>query len=184
MEKNIDSREILVAFANYGFRKASMEDLARVADVSRQTLYKRFKTKQALLDWAVTGFVEARYGRASARLNRTDQSANDGLLGFYMEWMGELVPMLHNTSHGSEIMDMSTESLEHAGINTHADYEGMVTAFLIEKGLCRNLETAAETYFLLTMSSKGLLFKEKTEANFEAGMERIIQAVFPRLGQS
>ncbi|MDQ6642096.1 MAG: TetR/AcrR family transcriptional regulator [Actinomycetota bacterium] len=48
------SRTILDAarrvFEQYGVRRANVEDVARVAGVSRSTLYRRFPTKDALLE--------------------------------------------------------------------------------------------------------------------------------------
>lgn len=175
MEKGIAFKDVLAVFANYGFRKASMEDLARAAGVSRQTLYNRFKTKQAVLDWAVSGFVEAKQQRALAQLNVPGKRLDDCLLRFYSEWMGVLVPLLHGSPHGSEIMDMSTESLGRKGINTHLENEGAVADFLVENRVCRDQAYAREVSFLLSMSAKGLLFKCRTSQEFEAGMKRIIR---------
>ncbi|USG62461.1 TetR/AcrR family transcriptional regulator [Sneathiella marina] len=179
MEKEITHKELLVAFANYGFRKASMEDLSRVAGVSRQTLYKRFKSKQAVLDWAVTGFVEARGVRVQACLQNPDAGNNEALLMFYRVWMGELAPLLNTTPHGMEIMGLSTDSLKKSGVNTHDDYETMISEFLISRGLCKDQNSASETYYLLTMAAKGILFKESSEDDFASGMKRVLETVFP-----
>jgi len=181
MEKNIAFDDVLATFARYGFRKASMEDLAQAAGVSRQTLYNRFRTKQAVLDWAVTGFVEARTQRAHGHLKLPGQPLGERLLRFYVEWMGLLVPLLHDSPHGSEIMEMGGESLENAGIDSHDDNERVIADFLIEHGLRPDPATATETSFLLSMSSKGLLFKCATTGEFEAGMRRVIRAVLPDL---
>ena len=43
----------LDVFGRYGFRKASMDEIARSADISRQGLYLRFASKDALFRAAV-----------------------------------------------------------------------------------------------------------------------------------
>jgi len=179
MQKTIAFEDILAVFANYSFQKASMDDLAQAAGVSRQTLYNRFKTKQAVLDWAVTGFVEDRTGRLFTDLKQSDQSVATRLLHFYCEWMGQLVPVLHNTPHGSEIFEIGIESLEREGVSTHSEYEHAVAAFLVENDIYRDLSEASETAFLLTMGAKGILFKFNTVEEFEAGMKRIIRTALP-----
>jgi AcrR family transcriptional regulator len=47
-----------MTFARYGFRKTSMEDLARASRVSRQALYNHFGSKAALADWAAQTLIE------------------------------------------------------------------------------------------------------------------------------
>ncbi len=175
MEKPISFKNVLTAFANYGFQKTSMDDLARAAGVSRQTLYNRYKTKQAVLDWAVSGYVAERLQRAQAHLKMPNQSVGDRLVMFYKEWMGELAPLLHSTPHGGEIMDLSTDKLERDGIDSHADYERAVADFLADFGLYSDPANAREMAFLLTMAAKGLLFKFATVEEFEAGMQRIVR---------
>jgi len=179
MEKTIAFKDILTVFANYGFQKASMDDLARAASVSRQTLYNRFKTKQAVLDWAVSGFVEERTQRAIAYLKLSDQSVGKRILLFYHEWMGQLAPLLHNTPHGWETMDISLESMQRIGMDTHVDYERAVAEFLVENGVFADLAQASEMSFLLTMAAKGMLYKFNTVDDFEAGMERVIRMALP-----
>ena len=49
----------LKAFANLGFRKASMAFLAECIGNSRQTLYNRFEGKELILVWAVSTLSES-----------------------------------------------------------------------------------------------------------------------------
>lgn len=175
MEKRIAYRDILVVFANYGFQKASMDDLARAAGVSRQTLYNRHKTKQAVFDWAVSGFVEEQTRRAFAHLRMPGSAVVDRLVSFYSEWMGQLAPLLHNTPHGAEMIDVGGESLQRAGIESHVDHQRAVAEFLVEAGLTSDPAEATELSFLLAMASKGLLFKFDNVEDFETGMRRIVR---------
>ncbi|MEW8525612.1 MAG: TetR/AcrR family transcriptional regulator [Candidatus Thiodiazotropha endolucinida] len=177
MERNDTFSKVLSIFAHYGFRKASMEDLARAADVSRQTLYKRFKTKEAVLDWAVEGYARENRERVSAELKNHEASLSECLLNAFARWAGEVVPLLHDSPHGAEIMDMGTESLRRSGEDFHADFEAEIAQFLMDRGVCGTKEEAADATFLLHMSSKGLLLKSLSSEEFQAGMSRIIRAV-------
>jgi len=60
-------------FLRYGFKKTSMDDLARAAGLSRQGLYLHFPTKEALFKEAVSTLV------ASLRAAFRDALARDGL---------------------------------------------------------------------------------------------------------
>ena len=66
---------VLRVFAGYGFGKASMAEIASAANVSRQTLYNRFRTKKAVLSWAAAGFTEVCMARALARLAAVNPAA-------------------------------------------------------------------------------------------------------------
>ena len=174
MEKDIQFKSVLAVFAHYGFRKASMDDLAQAAGVSRQTLYNRFKTKEAVLDWAVEGFVHDARGRASAELSNRDAPHDVCLLNAFSRWVGDHVPLLHESPHGFEVIEMGIESLRRSDADPDTGFEGELARFLIERGICKTQVEAADKAFLLLMSSKGLFLKSRTTEEFQAGMSRII----------
>ena len=59
----------LEVFGRYGFRKASMDEIARSADISRQGLYLHFANKEALFRAAVRQELETALGDVSRCLN-------------------------------------------------------------------------------------------------------------------
>ena len=65
----------LLTFARYGYRKASMEDVARAADISRPGLYFYFASKQDLFRAAVTHALDGDVAAAGRCLSDTDRSA-------------------------------------------------------------------------------------------------------------
>jgi len=175
MERDDPFESVLCVFAHYGFRKSSMEDLARATDLSRQTLYNRFKTKQAVLDWAVEGFIGKAREQASAAL-KDDASPATCLLNAFSRWMGDHVAILHDAPHGAETMEMGIESLKRSDTDPHADFEKDVIRFLKDRGICKTRKQAADKAFLLLVSSKGLLLKSRSGEEFRSGMARIIGA--------
>lgn len=177
MEKIEEFKAVLAVFAHYGFRKASMEDLAQAAGVSRQTLYNRLKTKEAVLGWAVEGIARENLTRVSSALQDDEADLSTCLLNAFYRATGEHVSLLHDSPHGAEIMDMGIESLRRCGDDVQASFESMITQFLINRGVCETQYEAAEKTFVLTMASKGLLLKSRNSDEFMAGMTRIIKAV-------
>src|SRR5258708_40056960 len=59
----------LPVFGRYGVRKASMAEIARSADISRQGLYLRFASKDALFRAAVRHELDTALGEASRCLD-------------------------------------------------------------------------------------------------------------------
>jgi len=81
----------LEVFGRYGFRKTSMDEVARSADISRQGLYLYFASKEALFRAAVRQELDTALGDASRCLNEEgaalDQrvvAALDACLGRYV----------------------------------------------------------------------------------------------------
>lgn len=71
-------------FLRYGYRKASMDDLARAAGLSRQGLYLHFATKEALFQQAVTALIDQSRVAMAAALARDDLGIEDRLLGAFV----------------------------------------------------------------------------------------------------
>ncbi|WP_326551812.1 TetR/AcrR family transcriptional regulator [Micromonospora sp. NBC_01813] len=70
-------------FIRYGFKKTSMDDLARAADISRQGLYLHFKTKEELFIAAVERLVTGVCSATQAAFARDDLDVSQRLLGAF-----------------------------------------------------------------------------------------------------
>ncbi len=167
--------KVLNVFAHYGFRKASMEDLASAAEVSRQTLYKRFKNKEAVLDWAVNGYMREARLRVACVLKNAGTAVEESLLNAFSCSAGDTVPLFQDSPHGAEILDLGIESLKRSEPDFHDDFEAEIANFLLERQVCERKEDASEMTFLLHMAAKGLLLKSRTSEEFQTGMKRIIR---------
>jgi AcrR family transcriptional regulator len=81
----------VTVFARYGYRKTSMEEVARVAQVSRQGLYLHFATKEDLFREALKNLLGGSLQAASAVLRDGALSLEDRLVGAFDEWVGRHV---------------------------------------------------------------------------------------------
>jgi len=70
-------------FLRYGFRKTSMDDLARAAGISRQGLYLHFPTKEALFKAMVTHTIGVMRADARAAFAREDLELEARVLGAF-----------------------------------------------------------------------------------------------------
>ena len=77
----------LSVFARYGFRKTSMEEVARAADISRQGLYLHFRDKEALFRAAIARMMETGLARVDAELAR-EAPLGARLYGAMLAWHG------------------------------------------------------------------------------------------------
>src|SRR5580693_9524306 len=71
------------AFLRYGFKKTSMDDVARAAGVSRQGLYLYFDTKDLLFRESLQHLVSRLISNARAAAEDGNLSLRDRLLGVF-----------------------------------------------------------------------------------------------------
>jgi AcrR family transcriptional regulator len=105
----------LLSFARYGYRKASMDDVARAADISRPGLYFYFASKRDLFRAAVTHALDGDVAAAERALADTDRPLRDRLIEAFDHWTGRYVgPMTKDVailieSHPDLLAPMATE---------------------------------------------------------------------------
>src|SRR4051812_13723659 len=78
----------LETFLRYGYRKTSMEDIARAAAISRPGLYFLFTSKQELFAAAVTRALEQDLQTAAHVLNDESRSLPERLVDAFDAWTG------------------------------------------------------------------------------------------------
>src|SRR6202790_939785 len=112
----IDARQLVVldaavaVFARFGYRKASMEEVARAAGVSRQGLYLQFANKEELFRKAADHLLASQLKAAVAALSRREDSLERRLIAACDAWSGRFVGSL-----GSDAADLMCASTSLAG---------------------------------------------------------------------
>lgn len=92
------------AFARYGFRRTSMEDIAKGADMSRAALYLHFKNKNDIF----RSLIRVYYARATEELKVALHGHEDpaaALLAGFEAQTGEGFRALLDSPHGQELID-------------------------------------------------------------------------------
>jgi AcrR family transcriptional regulator len=91
-------------FANYGFRRAAMADIAARAGMSRPALYLRFSGKEQIFKRLATLHLARAEAGAAAAL--AAPGAPDAVLGqFFAAIDGEVVEAMLSSPHGAELLD-------------------------------------------------------------------------------
>ena len=81
----------MVTFARFGYRKTSMEEVARAADISRPGLYFLFSSKETLFRAAVTQALERDIAAVERVLADTGRPLPDRLVEAFDQWAGRYV---------------------------------------------------------------------------------------------
>ena len=91
----------LQVFGRYGFRKASMDEIARSADISRQGLYLRFAGKDALYRAAVRHELDTALGEVSRCLDEEGVGLERRVVAALDAWLGRYVGSMLTPDLGS-----------------------------------------------------------------------------------
>lgn len=167
---------VMEVFSNYGFRKTSMSDLAEAAGVSRQTLYNRFKSKEDILGWAISGASDASADLAIAALEG-EGPPHDRIVAFFTRWIGDYAPKIHGAPHGPEIFDMAM-TLKHGGEQEPASVvrcQEALVRFLA--GMEKSGAEVEDAAFTMMMASKGLMLVAQDTETFVEGMGKVVGVV-------
>jgi len=158
----------LATFLRYGFRKTSMEEVARAGQLSRQALYLHFATKEELFGAAVRHFLQTGLEGASLALESESLPLEAQLNGAFDAWVGRYVGLL-----GGDVSDLHQASLELVGplIQEHEErFVERVTRAIRSSGLPAAYRAAgisarqlAET---LAATARGLKHDAASRAEF------------------
>ena len=118
-------------FARYGFRKTSMDEVARAAGVSRQGLYLLFADKEELFRKALTYKLARQLSAAVIALSSAGDPLEARLIAACDEWAGQFIGTM-----GADAADLMCASTSLAG-DTLAHYEA-----LFEKALAHAIEAS------------------------------------------
>jgi len=125
----------LDTFARYGYRKTSMEDVARAAAISRPGLYLLFGSKRDLFTAAVTQALDRGLAAVAEVLADTTRPVSERLLDAFDLWTGRYIgPM------SREVNSLAEEYPDLLGPIT-AEYPPRFAA-LLDAALAGSLDTA------------------------------------------
>lgn len=92
------------AFASYGYRRTSMEDIANGAGMSRSALYLHYKNKEAIFQAIVSGYLSSAAEGIKAAMTGSG-SVHDQLHAAFVAKDGPVMAQVFDSPHGAELMD-------------------------------------------------------------------------------
>jgi len=166
-------------FLRYGFKKTSMDDLARAAGLSRQGLYLHFPTKEALFKQTVLQMVEETRIAGQAALDREEIRIEERLLGAFEALHAEGIG--RESDHMSELMETAAELVGPVIRDLEIRLLGDVARVLRTSGVATRWKeaniSAKDLADQLCATSLGLKHRAQTREEYRSGMLLAIQIV-------
>lgn len=139
--ESVDTRQAALleaavsVFARYGFRKTSMEEVARAAAVSRQGLYLQFANKEELFRRALEHSLSKQLRAALAALTLAEGSLESRLIGACDAWSSDAADLMcASTSLAGAVLARYETEFELAVTRAIADTP--LHGFCLSAGLC------------------------------------------------
>lgn len=166
-------------FLRFGFRKTSMEEVARAAGVSRQALYSHFNAKEALFQAALLQVLEASLAAAALHLKNPRLTAEQKLVSAFDEWVGRFVGMA-----GSDAADLAeaTSNLGKSMVTEHEErFLDAIAKALRSLGVAGAYKAAGlsapQLARTLAATARGLKHQSRSPAEFSAGFQLAVRAL-------
>lgn len=178
----------LGVFLEFGFRKTSMDEVARAASVSRQGLYLHFSRKEELFRAVVQHALEAALSAAEERLSDGSLSVRERLGGAFDEWVGRHVGMLGAGSQGGGAdLGEATHALVGPLLRSYGErFVELLAKFMRSSGLLAAYKpaglTARQLAETLYATARGFKTESATRAEFNDAVGKALRAFCLPLG--
>ena len=134
MDRTQARQAALGVFLQYGYRKTSMEDIARAVGVSRQWIYQQFESKEVLFREVVEHALDSMLAGGVTALGHADDNLENVLVRAFDAWCGEYVEML-KAPHASEIIEAAGSEFGEYITKTQDAFEAAVAKAIKQSGI-------------------------------------------------
>ena len=117
------------AFATYGYRKTSMDDIARGAGMSRPALYLHYRNKQDIFRSLAQSYYDQSAQAIVAALNGSG-SVGDVLGAAFAAQGGEVFETMLTSPHGMELLDATNATASDIARSGDADLRAIYAQWL------------------------------------------------------
>lgn len=169
----IDHLAVLATFSSYGFRKTSMEALASSVGLSRQGLYKKFKSKTAVFEWMVSTVIEEGLTGITETLADETKPIIDRLVLVFDIWTGQFIEISRCSTNGFNVADHAAAAMLENELN-ESSVTTLIADALVKNGTTSNATYANDCAFLFYTASRGLYLTAASRQDFSLGIRRII----------
>ncbi|EPX61526.1 Transcriptional regulator, TetR family [Cystobacter fuscus DSM 2262] len=135
---------VLNVFLRYGFRKTSMDDLARAAGLSRQGLYLYFATKEQLFEAALEHLITRTLDAARRIADQRDLDVEEQLLRVFQELQGETLD-LSSREHRNELIEVARQTSGSRVANLERGFVELLAGILVRAGVAASWKDTGVT---------------------------------------
>ncbi|TCL08585.1 TetR family transcriptional regulator [Shimia isoporae] len=161
-------------FVRYGARKTSMNDIAREAGLSRQTIYDLLGGKDDLICACIRTITDQNLSDVRARLEKSTSLA-ESLEIYFAETIVKSFELLQTSGDAEDLISGHNDAGKEEIARSHLKHESLVTELLspyTESLRSLNLTPAEQAHFLVTVVM-GLKYGAKSRNDLDALLDAL-----------
>ena len=168
-------------FVRFGYRKTSMDDVAREAEISRQALYAHFADKDALFRECMKRGLDEAMTAVDGALADRDASLNEKLVRAIDEWVGRHLEKLG--TDGAGLGEAGRVLLGNMFADYGATFERRLGRAIAESPLAAACKNAYATPLQLAQTlhacARGWKYRTTSRVEFVAHMQIAVRLLNP-----
>jgi AcrR family transcriptional regulator len=179
----------LRVFGQYGYRRASMDDIAREAGIGKGTIYLSFAGKEEVFQALSRRLAQRMLAGAEAARHRPGTTA-DKLAAMNAAWFGTYAETISRSPHAAELLDAKHRLSADLVSDAASQYKRLVRDVLTEAIAAGELDlepagltadTAAE---LLIGSARGLQSSAASPAAYRRYLKALVRVMVAGLSST
>ena len=161
------------AFATYGYRRTTMDDIARGVGLSRSALYLHYRNKEDMFHKLAERYFNEAMAAMEAALMAPGQTPEQALIAAFIAKDGKFMDVVLGTPHGSELLDAGMSLNRDLVDQAEARKIGLLARWLAALPMADGIgspETVART---IMVSAMGLKFPGQTPDGYRQGQRQL-----------
>jgi AcrR family transcriptional regulator len=173
-------------FGQYGYRRTTMDDIAREAEIGKGTIYLSFASKEEVFQALSQRLAKQMLAVAEAARRRPGSTA-DKLAAMHAAWFGTYVETIRGSPHAAELLDAKHRLSADLVADAASRFKRLVCDVLAEATAAGELalepagltvDTAAE---LLIASARGLESSAISPAAYRRYLDALVRVMIAGL---
>jgi TetR/AcrR family transcriptional regulator, regulator of autoinduction and epiphytic fitness len=176
----------LQVFGQYGYRRTSMDDIAREAEIGKGTIYLSFASKEEVFR-ALSQRLAERMLAGAEEASRAPGTTADKLAAMHAAWFGTYAETVRHSPHAAELLDAKHRLSADLIAEAASRYRRLVRDVLAEAAAAGELDleaaglTADATAELLIASARGLESSAASPAAYRRYLDALVRVMIAGL---
>ena len=166
-------------FAQYGYRRTVMTDIAAAAGLSRTALYQHWRNKDDLFRALAQRHFDMAVQDMATALAQPDQTVAQALLAAFVAKDGKVMQAVLSTPHGSELLEAGFSVTTDIAAAGEARFVEVLTGWLVRLPLPPDAGMPAEVALAMMTALKGLKTTALSLPDYTRGQQNLVR-IFAR----
>lgn len=165
------------AFATYGFRRTTMDDIARGVGISRSALYLHYRNKDDVFRTLAERYFTEAMVAMEAALMAPGQTPEQALIAAFVAKDGKFMDVVLGTPHGSELLDAGMTLTRDLAGQAEARKIAILSRWLAALPMADGIGTPETVARTIMVSAMGLKFPGQTLDGYREGQRQLARLI-------